>query len=124
MLQNLSLKLVYCDLFENQDDPKTLYKDSYLPINTFLKQFFHHMPHSKLWLVVKTKKNHFGIQELQDFHPTNIKHQKTKSLLIYEVWYVTWEPNELQKGHEGQTHAFQFVKIDGNFKFYGMTSIP
>ena len=122
-LHRLSLPLLDCDLYQ-EADPNKLPKDNFMPIDTFIKQFTYHMPDSKLWSVVKTKKKRLRVENAIDFHPRNVKHQKSKSLMIYEVWYTTWEPDELQKGHEGQAHAFEFVKINGEFKFYGITSIP
>ncbi|MGZ3813230.1 MAG: hypothetical protein ACXVB0_15650 [Mucilaginibacter sp.] len=121
-LHKLSLKHVYCDLFEPMDATKPA-RDPYIHIDTFLKQFFRQMHNSKLWLVVKTKKYHMGVEHEENPRPPN-KTSIERTLKIYEIWYVTWEPNELAKGHEGQTHAFQFIKVHNRFKFYGMTSVP
>ena len=123
-LHHLSLKYIYCDIFQPLDFNNITPTDSHISIDTFLKQFFDHMPKSKLWSVVKTNKYHYSVEKEEYLNPANTKSKKEKSRNVYEIWFVTWKPNELQKGHEGQTHAFQFVKANGEFRFYGMTSIP
>lgn len=45
-------------------------------------------------------------------------------LTLYEVWIQTFSPNEWAEGHEGQSNAFQFVKIKNDFKLFGLTSVP
>jgi len=44
--------------------------------------------------------------------------------MVYNIWYLVFEPNEISKGDEGLSEAFQFMKINGKFKLYGLTSIP
>lgn len=67
----------------------------------------------------------FSIVVIKDFKP---KYMPTgyneNDLKLYEVWTPTYKPNELSKGHPGSSHGFQFVKINGKFKFYGLVSIP
>jgi len=82
------------------------------------------MGNSKLWSVVKTKKYRLHIEKQTTYNPDFDKTRKGKPIRLFEVWFITWEPNELAKGHEGQSHAFEFVKIGNAIKFYGMTSIP
>lgn len=45
-------------------------------------------------------------------------------LTIYALFFVTLKPNELEKGHEGQTMAFRFVKLKDGYKFEGLESVP
>jgi hypothetical protein len=126
-LHQMALKIVHCDMFQNPN-PNTSYNqdiyNSYISFNKFLAQFYHELPKLKLWIVMKTKKYHIDVSNAIDFHPPNIKYQKKHSLKIYDIWYLTFEPNEIAKGHEGESEAFEFVKINGRFKFYGLTSIP
>ncbi len=119
-LRTLSLKTVRCDLFDAEAILAPNY-DPYIPISKFLKQFYRD---TKLRMVVSSKHYHLSTDTVENFQPKNIKYQKTRNLITYEIWYVVWEPGELAKGHEGASDAFQFVKIGENFKFYGMTSIP
>jgi len=46
----------------------------------------------------------------------------SKDLKVYDVWIDTYLPDELSKGHKGTRHAFRFVKLNGKFKLYGITS--
>lgn len=118
-LRRLSLRNVDCDIFQNQD-PRII-QSSIISINTFIKQFFQHKKKSKLWNVIENKKYHISVEET-DYHP-NIYPSK-KSITMYTIWFVTWEPNELQKRSEGISHGFEFVKVKGEFKFSGLTHIP
>jgi hypothetical protein len=43
---------------------------------------------------------------------------------LYCVWIALWLPEELGKGHEGGSIGFQFIKVNNEFKFYGLTSVP
>jgi len=72
---------------------------------------------------MKTKKYHIG-ESYMNFHPPNIKTLKSKALTLYDVMYVTFEPNEIAKGHEGGSEGFEFVKINNQFRLFGLTSIP
>ncbi len=47
---------------------------------------------------MKTKK--YSIVET--LGPSNIKYLKAKSVKLYDILYVTFEPNEIEKGQEGQ----------------------
>lgn len=66
----------------------------------------------------------FNSMILKDFKPSFIPKDNTgsKDLKVYEVWVPTYKPDELSKGHPGSSHAFQFVKVHGEFRFFGLTS--
>lgn len=61
---------------------------------------------------------------LENFTPRTVPKNNDNNLILYHVWINTYLQDEWAKGHEGVSHAFQFVKIKGEFKFYGLTSIP
>jgi hypothetical protein len=120
-LRQLSLNLVDCSSCISRN---TLPEDYFVPIDTFLFQAFHHLSDSKLLSVIRTKKYHFLTNRIPNYQPRSIKNRGGTDLTIYEVWYNTYEPNEWAKGHEGQSHCFEFVKVDERYKFYGLSSIP
>lgn len=65
----------------------------------------------------------FNSMVLKGFKPSFIKDgSDSKDLKVYEVWVPTYKPDELSKGHPGSSHAFQFVKVHGEFRFFGLTS--
>lgn len=65
----------------------------------------------------------FNSMILKGFKPGFIKDgSESKDLKVYEVWVPTYKPDELSKGHPGSSHAFQFVKVHGEFRFFGLTS--
>jgi len=66
----------------------------------------------------------FSISEIKDFKPKILPRDYPKDLKLYEVWVPTYLKGELSGNHPGTSHAFQFIKINGEFRFYGLTSIP
>lgn len=64
----------------------------------------------------------FSSMILKDFKPAFLPKDNPDDLKVYEVWVPTYKPDELSKGHPGSSHAFQFVKVKGEFKFFGLTS--
>jgi hypothetical protein len=64
----------------------------------------------------------FNSMILKDFKPSFLPNNYPKDLKVYEVWVHTYKPDELSKGHKGTSHAFQFIKVNGGFKFFGLTS--
>ena len=40
------------------------------------------------------------------------------------VYFTTWKMNEYAPGHEGAQLGIHFKKVDGQFKFAGISSIP
>lgn len=66
----------------------------------------------------------FSITEIKDFKPKILPRDYPNDLKLYEVWVPTYLKGELSKEHPGTSHSFQFIKINGEFKFYGLTSIP
>lgn len=64
----------------------------------------------------------FNSMILKDFKPEFLPKDAPKDLKVYEVWVQTYKPDELSKGHKGTSHAFQFVKVNGVFRFFGLTS--
>lgn len=64
----------------------------------------------------------FNTMILKDFKPAFLPKDAPNDLKVYEVWVQTYKPDELSKGHNGTNHAFQFIKVNGSFKFFGLTS--
>ena len=122
ILHRLSLPSIDCDLFQPMDTRPE--QNPNISIDTFLNEFYERFPDFKLWRAVKTKKYHMTTEPAIYSGQINIKSKRNKSLMLYYIWYLVFEPNEVAKGYEGQSEAFQFMKINGKFKFYGMTSIP
>ena len=80
--------------------------------NIFTKQF-KDFKNSKILSAYKTRG--------YSIYKENYEINKRK---LYCVWIETYIQNELQKGHEGGSIGFQFIKVNDKFKFYGLTSVP
>jgi hypothetical protein len=79
---------------------------------------------SPVYLAMAKKGYLFSSVIMEDFKPKVVPKDYPKDLKIYEVWVDTYLKDEYAKGHPGTSHSFRFIKINGKFRFYGMTSIP
>ena len=120
-IKRISLSEIDCDLCSDRKYPK---KDYYIPIKKFIKQAFKTYVDSPLAQAVKTRGYRSIVRFIPNSKPQILPSNFGNDLTIYELYVQTYKPNEWMLGHEGQSHAFQFVKVNGEFKFYGMTSIP
>lgn len=79
---------------------------------------------SAVYKALTTRGYTFSTAVVKGFKPRVMPQDYPEDLTLYEVWVPTYKVDELSKGHPGTSHGFQFVKINGEFKFYGLTSIP
>jgi hypothetical protein len=124
-IRKLSLPQIDCDLCLTIDYKNYSPPDDYIiSIDTFLLKNIYDLTKSQLWKAIKLNRCHQDLAVIYDFPRRNLPYDYGKDLILYEMWVQTYKPNEWVKGHEGQSHAFQFVKYKNEYKFYGMTSIP
>jgi|GEM_PF-1438421 len=79
---------------------------------------------SPVYKALSTRGYTFDKITIKNFKPRVLPRNYQGDLVLYEAWVPTYLVNELSKGHKGTSHGFQFIKTDGKFKFYGLTSIP
>jgi hypothetical protein len=91
---------------------KKLYEEKiFIPINKFCKEDYP-IIFSKIF-----------IQKLQNSETIyTVEHYNDEN--IYEVIVTTTKPGEIAPGHEGGQHAFQFIKKNNEYKFWGIDTIP
>jgi len=123
-IKRISLELIDCSLCITRDYNDGPPSDYIIAIDTFINLAFQDFIDSPLFRAIKTRGFTFSERFIPDIHPRNLPKTYDKDLVIYEAWVQTYEPNEWAIGHEGQSHCFQFVKINGEFKFYGLDSVP
>ena len=123
-IKNLSLKKVDCILCFERNGKSAPPKDYVVTIERFIKHSAKSFKGSPLAKAIKTSGYFAQFRTLYDCKPRNLPAGYGKNLTIYELYIQTYKPDEWAKGHEGQSHVFQFVKVNGEFKFFGMTSIP
>jgi hypothetical protein len=84
-----------------------------VPIDTFINQL---------------NKNRFTRLENASKEQSPIYHAYenygNENITAHELFFATVKPNEFNYSHEGQTIAFRFVKLKGEFKFCGLESVP
>ncbi|PZR19634.1 MAG: hypothetical protein DI539_13335 [Flavobacterium psychrophilum] len=95
----------------------------YVPSDVFYITVAEDFKLSPVYKALANRGYAFNSMVLKGFKPKFIRDgSDSKDLKVYEVWVPTYKPNELSKGHPGSSHAFQFVKVNGEFRFFGLTS--
>jgi hypothetical protein len=103
-VKNSSFSNIKCDYCDKSN----------IPINVLIEKELSSFKTSKIYTAYSTRG--FSISE-ENFVTLG-------NLPIYTVWIQTLLPNEYAEGHEGASFGFQFSKENGEYKFYGLTSIP
>ncbi|MGV3459495.1 MAG: hypothetical protein ACO1N9_03455 [Flavobacterium sp.] len=96
----------------------------FVPAEFFFAVIGQKFDQSPVYKAMAKKGYSFSSIILKDFKPKVIPRDSPKDLKLYEVWVETYYPGEFSKTHKGTSHSFRFVKINGKFRFYGLTSIP
>ena len=118
VLKRLSLNQVYCQpcAIQSGTDYNLVATDA------FIRNMIFNLPKTKLWAAIKKSKQRILTERIKNYHPQNMKVNNDAILELYDVWYVTPEPDKV-KGFESQRYAFQFVKDGGQYKFFGLTTV-
>lgn len=107
--KKISTLEIYCIIcngtLKSKLDPYVIYR------NDFYKNHLTVIKESKSWAKAITTK------EIKFVYENN----KRSDITIY---LTTWKKNELSKGHEGAQLGLYFKKINNEFKFSGIETIP
>lgn len=117
-LKRLSLDSVICSVCEGFES-QHFYNDVE-PIDSFIRSSFKNLKESQLWEKLKSEKFEIHVAKYPDRKPLHFRLPNNESLIIYTIGYkmiTTFENSKYQ-----QYHSFEFVKVNGEFKFYGMRS--
>jgi len=123
-IKETSLKNIDCALCISSDNNNEPEIDYIIPVDTFIYQSYKNFMESPVLKAIKTRGVKNSEIHISDYKPRNLPKSYGKNLILFEIVVQTYLPNEWAPGHEGQSHIFQFVKINKEFKFYGLTSIP
>jgi hypothetical protein len=96
----------------------------FVPASVFYLNIAKNFDKSPVYKAMVSRGYLFDSITIKNFKPKNVPADFPKDLVLYEVWVPTYLSGELSKNSKGASHGFQFVKIKGDFKFYGLTSIP
>ena len=97
---------------------------AFVPAEFFFVVIGKKFTESPVYIAMAKRGYSFSSITLKNFKPKVMPRDYPKDLKLYEVWVETYKPGEFAKGHKGTSHSFRFVKVNGKFKFYGLTSIP
>ena len=97
---------------------------AFVPSGFFFIVISKNFTESPVYKAMAKKGYSFSTIVLENFRPQSLPKDGSKDLKLYEVWVETYKPGEYSKTHRGTSHSFRFVKVNGKFKFYGLTSIP
>jgi hypothetical protein len=96
----------------------------FVPSGFFFAVISKNFTASPVYKALSKKGYSFSSVTVKNFRPPILPKTFPKDTKFYEVWVETYKPGELSKNHTGTSHSFRFVKVNGKFKFYGLTSIP
>lgn len=97
---------------------------AFVPAEFFFAIIGKKFTESPVYKAMASKGYSFSAVVLENFKPKVLPRDYPNNLKLYEVWVETYRPGEFAKNHKGTSHSFRFVKVNGKFKFYGLTSIP
>jgi hypothetical protein len=117
-LKKLSLNQVYCQPCAIQTGTGDL-----VTADAFAKNIFSTLTKTKLWSALKTGKHLIVTEKIKNYKPLNLDVPNNQALEVYDVWFVTKGLPDKIKGFESQRYAFQFVKQQGRYKFFGLTAV-
>ena len=112
------VECILCGEFDFQEE------GYFVPAADFLHFALKLYSDSNLDKIIQTRGYRILPIQYHNFHPKNLPATYTDNLLLYEVWIQMRVPDEVEKGHEGSSFGFQFVKIENNIKLWGVTSVP
>lgn len=121
-LRNVSLDSIHCiSCIAYKIPPPESY---FVPVDTFINQTYRNFRRSKLWDLVRNEQPMINLLKLtgKDFGQNELKYGER--IIIYELFYLTTKSNEIQFGHEGRQTGLQFIKLNNELKFYGLTTVP
>jgi hypothetical protein len=120
-IKNNSLPFIHCIPCKIGYTPGTNYV---FPVDSFIDSFYSWFKGSKLETVIKAdKKDIHGIL-YKDYQPENLSLKTGESFTSYEIFFLTFKPNEISPRHEGGGHFFLFIKKDNRFLLYGFDTNP
>lgn len=118
-IKALSLDSVACSVCEGFASPD-FYNDVE-PIDTFISASYINFPNTELWKNMKRNRPKITATKHPNLKPAHFQLHNNESLIIYNL--ITEVALKYGKHKYQQRHTFQFVKIDGEFRFYGMESL-
>src|SRR5690606_36217083 len=119
-----AIALPYVDCIDCVGTPEFNEKGHLVTADIFYLNIANNFIQSPVYKAMAQRGYTFGTITIKDFKPIIMPRDYPKDLKLYEVWVPTYLAGQLSKNHPGTSHSFQFVKIDGKFRFYGLTSIP
>lgn len=120
VVKGLSAEKIYCVMCVWEIDKKQAMHHSYMvPIDSFIKRWHNDFAQSPVLKQYHKRGYSLSILPAEQYAP-----ESKDAPDIYEAWIQTYLPDEMMPGHKGWRQAFQFVKVDGKFKFSGFDSVP
>lgn len=120
-IREMSLDSIYCSICEGIRDD--YYDNDLDDIKNYIDSAYQHFPDEKIWGPADGRfKLKFSADKYKKTKPANFKLKENEKLLIYHVFFYELSGKKSPRFPMPKSHIFKFVKIDGNFKLYGMTS--
>jgi hypothetical protein len=117
-IRSIALDSVVCSVCEGFAEPY-FYNDEE-PIDSFIVTAYRNLPGTEIWEHMKAGKYKLSAKRYPETKPSHIPVSSNEQLIIYEVTFsILVKYEEYKREHY---HSFEFVKVNGKFKFSGMRS--
>lgn len=118
-IRRMSFDSIYCSICEGIRDD--YYDNDLEDIRVYIDSAYQHFPNEEIWGPRDGKyRLSFYATESKVQKPVNFLHKDNDKLIIYELHF--YEQGKLRRNRIQKSHSFKFLKINGMYKFYGMTS--
>jgi hypothetical protein len=117
-IRTIAFDSVVCSVCEGFADPY-FYNDEE-PIDSFIVTAYRNLPGTEIWEHMKAGKYKLSAKRYPETKPAQFELSLNEQLIIYEVTFsILVKYEEYKREHY---HSFEFVKVNGKFKFNGMRS--
>lgn len=116
LIRRMSLSNVYCSVCE--EPPRSDYENNIETLDSFIVSVNKYFPFTQLMLEIENKVHHVSAIKINSKEPENYQIGQKGKFIIYKVSFITI--SDFGKNRIMQSHDFEFIKVDGEYKFYGM----
>jgi hypothetical protein len=114
--KKMSFPRIYCSICE--EPPRIVYENNVESIDSFVTSAYKYLMVSQLMLNIENKIYKLSAEKNESISSDTSHSLKDSNFIIYRVSIVTVA--EFENSRVPQISDFEFVKVNGKFKFYGL----
>lgn len=115
-IRKMSLANVYCAVCE--EPPRSDYENNIETLDSFIVSVYKYFPFTQLMLEIENKVYKASAESYDSEKPKNFQLKTGEKFIVYRLSFFTI--SDIDNSRIKQSHDFEFVSINGEYKFYGM----